>query len=487
MLFNSYGYLLFLLIAVPACLLVSGRARAWLMLGFSIAFYAMWRIDFALLVLFSGMVDYVASHRISATENSSRRRAWLVASLVINIGLLLFFKYTYFVLESASGIFGFFSTNANHAGSFEGLNIILPLGISFYTFQSISCTVDVYRKVIKPVKSPVVFLAYVMYWPQLIAGPILRVSEVAPQLVARHRPNFGDIAAGLERIFLGLFKKVVIADNLARFVDPLFAADPSALGPFDIWIAAILFGFQIYFDFSGYSDVAIGSARLAGVKFPENFNWPYVASSPKDFWRRWHISLSSWIRDYLYLPLTGRKFQTSSHGGLSTASDDASDSKRLNFALFTTWFIMGLWHGAGWNFALWGVMHAIWIYMFRSAWAVRALSGRVLVSSSITFAAAMLTWIPFRAESLDQSLTMLGTLANPFAYSLSNRFAGGMDYLVCALLIAGYFIFYQVSKSQFWRSDTVFGNAVRSAGLAVVVAVTFLYLRPVQQFIYFQF
>ena len=215
-----------------------------------------------------------------------------------------------------------------------------------------------YRGVVRPGRDFILFADYVIFFPQLVAGPILRAGEVIWQLDERPRFDIGDITAGVRRILLGLFMKSVLADNIARFVDRGFATPVESLGAIDVWTLAFLFVFQIYFDFAGYSHVAIGSARLMGIRFPDNFNFPYLARSPRDFWRRWHISLSSWIRDYVYLPLAGTRFHDESRGGLVVADAGTADAWSRFRALWLTWALMGLWHGANWAFVVWGLWHA---------------------------------------------------------------------------------------------------------------------------------
>ncbi len=234
---------------------------------------------------------------------------------------------------------------------------------------------------------------------------MLRASEVVPQLSRRPAFDLDDLAVGARRILVGLFLKVALADQVAPLVDVGFATPVALLSALDVWTLAFMFGFQIYFDFSAYSHIAIGSARLMGLRFPENFDFPYLAHSPKDFWRRWHISLSSWIRDYLYLPLAGARVGTSSTGGLASA---AADTRRTR-ALFLTWAVMGLWRGANWTFVLWGLYHAVWIYahrQLRPALSLVATRWRIPLGRAICLPIAMLGWIPFRAESVPDALAM---------------------------------------------------------------------------------
>ncbi|RMG32834.1 MAG: MBOAT family protein, partial [Methanobacteriota archaeon] len=305
MIFNSVSFLLFLAIIIPLYWVLPKSPRLWLIFLSSLVFYGFWRIEFIPLMLFSTLVDFTAAQAIHASTQLSRKRIYLAISILINLGLLFYFKYL-----------NFFVDNVIDALSVIGLQIekpimeiVLPLGISFYTFQTISYTVNVYRGFIKPEKNFVLYACYVTFFPQLIAGPILRAKEVIHQF--HNRPNFNlvDFGHGIRLVLYGLFLKVVLADNVAPLVDAGYSMPTSMLSALDVWTLAFLFGFQIYFDFSAYSHIAIGCARMMGIHFPDNFFYPYLAHSPKEFWRRWHISLSSWIRDYLYLPLAGIRVQ----------------------------------------------------------------------------------------------------------------------------------------------------------------------------------
>jgi D-alanyl-lipoteichoic acid acyltransferase DltB (MBOAT superfamily) len=487
-LFNSLGYLLFLAVSVLAAALLPGRKRMRAIGVLSLGFYAMWRWEFTLLISVSAFVDFLAALQIHRARSERRRLGWLVFSLTTNLGLLLFFKYTTFLWQNvatAAGFVGLELTTPNDVG----FSLLLPLGISFYTFVTISYTIDVYRRQFTPTGDFLLFLTYVMFWPHMIAGPILRAHELIPQLPTAPKIAASDVATGLTRIIVGLFKKVVLADMVGSFVDPVFAKDAALLTAFDVWVAAFLFGFQIYLDFGGYSDIAVGSARLVGVQFPENFRWPYLSRSPREFWNRWHISLSSWIRDYLYLPLTGASgtMKSGSSGGISVATE--GENQRRNGALFLTWFIMGLWHGAAWTFALWGLYHAALIYLYRRFRVLRALPERApIVAWGITLLTAMAGWIPFRAASMEQALIMLGKLVSPFAYTFSDRLVDGHSYLLVVLLLLGMLAAQAVSRAR--ESGRVPAFVERPAfalATGLMTAAILIYLRPVAQFIYFQF
>jgi len=488
LLFNSATYLLFMLLAAPLVGLGPGWLRRGVMLGGSLMFYAFWRVDFTLLVVFSAMIDFIASQRIHASTNAAVRRIWLSVSLCMNLGLLVFFKYTYFIVGSTQSIFYWLGVPFE----VDLPQIILPLGISFYTFQTISYTIDVYRGTQVPVKGFGLFLTYVTFWPQLVAGPVLRAHEVIPQLSMYKRPRTGDVVLGVEEILHGLFKKVVLADSISSVVDYGFSQQVSGLGTLDIWTLTFAFGMQIYFDFSGYSQIAIGSARCMGCRFPDNFNWPYLATSPRDFWKRWHISLSAWIRDYLYLPLQGARFRGGSTGGIEADGSTQASELRRTGTLFLTWFIMGLWHGASWSFALWGLWHAVMILIYRITKPITKelpLIIRVIGGWIWTVPLMMLGWAFFRAQSLDSALAMVAKafdLTDITRMSLREN-----QYLIVFIYFAGLLMLAAVLRLQRGRMLRGAGAYVRYAALAIANGVMsfsiIIMLRQLNQFIYFQF
>ena len=485
MLFNSISYLLFLTVVVGLYWLSPDRYRIWILLLASIAFYAFWRWEFVFLIAFSAWIDYFFSLRIYGASSPFRRKLFLLCSLSTNLGLLLYFKYTYFILENIS----FIGEHIGRDWRIDPGTIILPLGISFYTFLSISYTLDVYRKLFEPVRSFQLYLTYVVFWPHMIAGPILRAHELITQLVRRHPFSVEQASEGIRYILFGLFLKVVLADNLAPLVDAAFASSPSALGGVDVWTMAFAFGFQIYFDFAGYSMVAIGSARLLGVRFPENFNWPYLATSPREFWKRWHITLSSWIRDYLYLPLCGMRFRDVSEGGLEIREAHQGNAIRAGAALFVTWFIMGLWHGASWRFAFWGLWHAAFIVAYRAYVRARLpIPARIasLVGWGLTLAVTMLGWIPFRAKDLSTAVAYLGRVLDLRSYHQlafrENFYLVTFLALLSMILLRGAYGL----RTRFPESTTAYKFS-ETATISVVMFLVFIFLRPISQFIYFQF
>jgi D-alanyl-lipoteichoic acid acyltransferase DltB (MBOAT superfamily) len=443
-------------------------------------------------------------HPIDAGLNSGRlrrraknlryRKPWQTADLSCDkpdsqsrFSLLL--QIPYFFAENTTSLLQFLGLDVET----PTFSIILPLGISFYTFQTISYTVDVYRKFIRPERDFILYACYVTFYPQLVAGPILRAREVLPQLRNRAVFEISSFNVGLTRVLTGLFLKVVLADNLAGIVDAGFDQSVGTLSAIDIWTLGLLFGFQIYFDFSAYSHIALGCARMMGIHFPENFNFPYIATSPREFWRRWHISLSSWIRDYLYLPLTGEPVRDRSTGGLALAGDiEAPQRPKRNRdrALFESWAIMGLWHGANWTFVFWGLYHAALVYLHRKlALSFSRLPENLRVAGgfSLTLPLVMLGWIPFRAQNLSSALDMLAKVVDPRQY-----FWLGMretSYLYAAVILAGFLLAYLARQRivPYLEQHPVLFFVSRTTALTAMITLVFIYLRPINQFIYFQF
>lgn len=482
MIFNSLTYILFLFLFVLAYWRLKENSKLSLVLVSSIVFYGFWRVEFVVLLLFSVCLDYFVARKMVLVGQRTKRFL-LALSLSSNIGLLLFFKYLYFLHEN----FVFLAGLGGATIAPLSLNVILPLGISFYTFQTISYTVDVYRGHLVPEKNFLAFASFVTFFPQLIAGPVLRAGEVIPQLKRSDRFDADDIFYGVRRILYGLFLKVVVADNIAVLVDEGFLVPSEYLSAFDVWTLAFLFGFQIYFDFSAYSHIAIGSARLLGLKFPENFNFPYAATDPRDFWKRWHISLSSWIRDYLYLPLTGARVQQRSEGGLANAVNAKEGGSGR--ALFISWSIMGLWHGASWTFLIWGLYHACVIFLYRLVSKFSSVQVAKGPSMLVTLGVMMLGWIPFRATTVTQTLDMWGIVINPTMYFMPLGLREN-SYIIALILLAGFFV-------TWWFRSKIFSSASPTRSIfsfsgsilfyALLFALTIAFLRPATQFIYFQF
>ena len=396
MLFTQLEFLLFFaLVLVLTWLSRNTQWRHRLLLIASYYFYAYWDVRFCGLLLLSTITDYWVARGISVAATQQTKKRLLLLSLFVNLGLLAFFKYCNFFIDSAASLL-----EAAGLGS-SSLSIILPVGISFYTFQTLSYTIDVYRGVIKPVGRWLDFALYVSFFPQLVAGPIVRASEFLPQLQRSPKWSSRRFYAGAQQMLRGAIKKVILADRLAEMVDVVFAG-PDLYSGFTLMIAALAYAGQIYYDFSGYSDLAIGAAKMMGYRFPVNFRHPYLATSLSEFWRRWHMTLSRWLRDYLYISLGGSR----------------SGIVRTTFNLMLTMTLGGLWHGAAWTFVLWGILHGVALGFERSCQRLRSIgidqprssgssdqSSRStvvrVINTSFMLLVVMVGWILFRSESIE--------------------------------------------------------------------------------------
>jgi alginate O-acetyltransferase complex protein AlgI len=381
MLFTTFTFVGFLLAVLALFYVLPPRFRRYLLLAASLLFYMAWNAKFVVLILGLITVDYFAALWISRREGPRRRMALLI-SLAANIGMLGWFKYANFVRETWIHVF--------HPGAaVHPLDIILPLGISFHTFQSISYVIDVYRGEQVVVTSYIDYALFVAFFPQLVAGPIVRAREFFHDLWNWKAPTGGEWQRGVAMILTGFVKKLVFADQFALVADQYFR-DPMALpGMLPAWTGTIAFGLQIFFDFSGYTDIAIGIALLFGFHFPENFRRPYLSASITEFWRRWHMTLSRWLRDYIYIPLGGnRKGEFRTYGNL-----------------MATMLLGGLWHGASWNFVIWGGYHGALLAIERMVWGRKELTGvRRIPLSAITFLLVSIGWVFFRAKTLGAAL-----------------------------------------------------------------------------------
>ena len=402
MLFNSLEFLLFFPAVVALYFATPRRFRWVLLLAASYYFYASWKAEYLLLIMASTLIDYGSALRIEAARTLRQRKAWLAVSLTANLGLLIAFKYFNFFNESVRAVFDRFDI-------FYGVpafDVLLPVGISFYTFQTLSYSIDVYRGVQKAERHLGVFALYVSFFPQLVAGPIERSTRLLPQFFQHHGFSAERISSGLRLALWGFFKKVVIADRLAVYVNEVYGS-PDSYGWGTLLIATYFFAFQIYCDFSGYSDIAIGTARVLGYDLMQNFQRPYFSRSIQEFWGRWHISLSTWFRDYLYVPLGGNRVARG----------------RWYLNLFVVFVVSGLWHGAAWTFVVWGALHGAYLVAglaTRSArdrlWTAGAVGSmrakvRHLVAVLSTFHLVLLAWVFFRANSISDAWTVLSTIA----------------------------------------------------------------------------
>jgi alginate O-acetyltransferase complex protein AlgI len=392
-LFNSYEFLFGFL---PVVLigwwgLRPPALRLAFLTAASYFFYAWWDWRFLPLMIASTTVDYVAGRALVRLEDGPRRRAVLVAALTANLAMLGYFKYAGFFLDSLDGVGG-----ALGAGTpFPALHIVLPIGISFYTFNSMSYTIDIFRRQVEPARSFLHYAAFVSMFPHLIAGPIVRYSTIDTQLRRLTPALSWELAAsGMFFLSCGLVKKLLIADTLAPYVDRLFGGH-AGLGLVGGWTAAVSYALQLYFDFSGYSDMAVGLAFLLGFRFPQNFNSPYKAVNISDFWRRWHMSLSFWMRDYLFIPLGGSRY-----GSLQTLRN-----------LTITMFLGGLWHGAAWTFVVWGLVHGCFLVAHHLLRSAGLTPPWVVMNRAVTFACVAAAFVIFRAPDLHVAGDVLSAMA----------------------------------------------------------------------------
>lgn len=403
MLFNSLDFALFLPIVFILYWFVTKKnlkAQNILIVVASYVFYGWWDYRFLSLILFSTLVDYAIGRALSTQEDTSKRKALLWTSILVNLGFLGFFKYYNFFLDNFVSAFSFFGQEINA----NSLNIILPVGISFYTFQTLSYSIDVYKRKLEPTKDIFAFAAFVSFFPQLVAGPIERATNLLPQFYTKRNFDYTKAVDGLRQILWGLFKKVVIADNCAQYANIIFNNSENYSGS-TLVMGALFFTFQIYGDFSGYSDIAIGTSRLFGFNLKQNFAFPYFSRDIAEFWRRWHISLSTWFRDYLYIPLGG------SRGSLS--------KKVRN--VFIIFLVSGFWHGANWTFIIWGALNALYFLPIlltnnnRNHLDVVAKgsylpSVKEALQMLLTFGLTVFAWIFFRAVDLEHALSYIGSM-----------------------------------------------------------------------------
>lgn len=401
---------IFLFVFLPLLLFVynlscrfSINLRNWTLLFASFVFYAWGEMEYVCVIIVSIAANHFIACAIGRCSSTAKRKALLLLAVLFNIGSLAFWKYADFII-----------LNLNKLGSVFGLaplavlGIHLPLGISFFTFQAFSYVIDVYRGDCPPAKKFNTTALYILLFPQLIAGPIVRYTDVAQAMTSRTSTLDG-YSAGLTRFVIGLSKKLLLANPLGEFADYVFGLPGSELTCWITWIGAVSYAFQIYYDFSGYSDMAIGLGKLFGFNFPENFKSPYRAVSVRDFWRRWHITLSTWFRDYVYIPLGGNK-----HGTLRTA---------MNLTL--VFFLCGLWHGASWNFAVWGIYHGLFLSLERSSGGRAIERAPYVVQRAYTLIVVLIGWIFFRANDLPHALTLLNYM---FGFGANSQ-AGGEYYL----------------------------------------------------------
>lgn len=480
MVFNSIPFLVFAGIFFPVYFLLKGRPRLYWSLLASYFFYAWWDWRFIPLILFSTYFDYEFGKIIHHSEDPKKRKRMLILSMVMNLGFLGFFKYFNFFIDS----YVVMMQNFGLQPSVSSLNIILPVGISFYTFQSMSYTIDIYRREIPMEKDFIKFATFIALFPQLVAGPIVRAKDLLFQMGEDKKFSWTNLNSGLGRILWGFFKKVAIADSIAPFVDQCFQ-EPGRFGSMHLLIGVIFYAFQIYCDFSGYSDMAIGLARIMGYKFPENFKTPYFSKSFSEFWTRWHVSLSSWLRDYLYIPLGGNR-----GGKFNTYKNN-----------MLTMLLGGLWHGANWAFVFWGFLHGFYLIVQRIITPIwRKFVALIRMPKFIDNAIAMLVvfiltciaWVYFRAGSM-------GLKSFSIANEILGKIASGEDFnwnstfnkyqIIKGFLVIAILLLVEVTNVRVhWNSLQLQKPLVRVALFAGVLWLIALFgTFSSNAFIYFQF
>jgi alginate O-acetyltransferase complex protein AlgI len=480
MLFNSIPFFVFFPVVIGLYFALRGRWRLVMALLASYFFYAFDRPEHLVLLLISTGVDYVVGRRLGVAEREGTRRLLLIASLTTNLGILFVFKYLEFFVNSA---FAVFNIGSNYTA--PDLGLVLPVGISFYTFQTLSYTIDIYRRRLEPEPNFLRFALFVAFFPQLVAGPIERASHLLPQLREEHAFDYYHVTSGLKLMAWGFFKKLVIADRLADYVNFVYNDPASFAGNGWVFIiATYFFAFQIYCDFSGYSDIAIGAARIMGIDLRDNFRTPYFSASIREFWGRWHISLSTWFRDYVYIPLGGSR----------------GTVRRWYINAMIVFVVSGLWHGAAWTFVVWGAIHG-GLYVLNIAYSrfnslvdgTQRIHIPVWVGVLLTFHATCFAWVFFRANTFTDALFVLGQfrfLAPPSSLGLLDVGVGNLElalsFAVIGLLLTAELLQKVIDIPELLTRQPV---AVRMASYTLFVfGITLLgTFGAQQQFIYFRF
>ena len=478
MLFNSLQYVIFLPIVVMLYFLIPYKYRIYLLLAASYYFYMCWKVEYIFLILGSTLIDYYAGIQIEKSRTQRRKKRFLVLSILTNLGILFSFKYFNFINDSVRAVFDQFNIFYN----VPAFRVLLPVGISFYTFQSLSYSIDMYRGVKeKAERNLPLFALYVSFFPQLVAGPIERSTRLIPQLHQENKLSYENLVEGLKQILWGMFKKLVIADRLAIYVNAVFNNQPEHNGT-SLVVATLFFTFQVYCDFSAYSDIAIGSARMMGYDLMINFRRPFFSRSFAEFWKRWHISLITWFKDYLYIPLGGTRVP----------------KWRWYLNILLVWTISGLWHGAGWNFVLWGMasgmflIMAVWLKPLRvkfwqvTGWSQETILHRAL-QIGLTFFLFYFVQFFFRANSTIDTLQIIRKVFSDYG----PLFIG--DVTTFAFSWFGIFLLVAVEFYQEFYPDRI--RLINSEKIAVryltyatlIVLILAIGVFDGAQFIYFQF
>ncbi|MFL1896334.1 MBOAT family O-acyltransferase [Aquimarina sp. 2-A2] len=482
MLFNSIDFAIFLPIVFILYWFVTNKnltLQNFLIVAASYCFYGWWDWRFLSLILFSTLVDYFVGRKLRLEESQTKRKVLLWISILVNLGFLGFFKYYNFFLDNFITAFSFFGSEIKA----NSLNIILPVGISFYTFQTLSYTIDVYKRKLEPTKDFIAFSAFVSFFPQLVAGPIERATHLLPQFYKKRNFDYVKAVDGMRQILWGLFKKIVIADNCAEYANLIFNNSADYSGS-TLVLGALFFTFQIYGDFSGYSDIAIGTSRLFGFDLMRNFNFPYFSRDIAEFWRRWHISLSTWFRDYLYIPLGGSK------GGTWM-------KVRNTFIIF---IVSGFWHGANWTFIVWGALNAIYFLPLLLtnnnrnnleivAYGKSFPSFKELFYILLTFSMTVFSWIFFRANSIKHAVNYISEILSLSLFTIP-KFDGVRDALITILFVVIFVIIeWKGREGQYAIAHlgTKWKLPIRYAFYYTLIIAILWFGGREQQFIYFQF
>ncbi len=471
MIFSSIVFLLYFLPLFLVCYFITPKKhKNAVILIASILFYAWGAPKFIFVILFTTFLDFYLVQWMDKTPNNTKRKLILLLSVSVNLGLLFYFKYSNFFIENVNSALSVFGN-----GQIHWTKLILPIGISFYTFETITYVVDVYRRLHKPLTNFWNYQLYIILFPKLIAGPIIRYHELADQITDR-QDTIDDKLIGFYRFAFGLAKKVLIANQMGIVADEIFGENYQDLGTITAWVGSLAYTFQIYFDFSGYSDMAIGLGKMMGFKFPENFNNPYTSQSITEFWRRWHITLGSWMRNYLYIPLGGNQVSKT----------------RLYFNLWIVFLASGLWHGASWSFIFWGAFHGLFLVM------ERAFLGDVLEkigkipSILITFLIVNFAWVFFRVEKISDAFTYVKHM---FVFNVDSPINFSLEFKIY-LVIAIFFSFFTITnKTQIIQNAIYFYNYGNKKHLITFPVVCVLFLLSIcsitslgfNPFIYFRF
>lgn len=471
MLFNSLSFVVFLIIvlALYYSKLFNWTFKKRMLLFASYVFYGLWNPPLVILLWISTVVDWITGKKLSIVENKTQRKLWLLLSMAVNLGFLFFFKYGNFLLEN-------FTLLMNQIGIDyhpRPMDIILPMGISFYTFQTMSYTIDMYNRSCERAKTFLDFALYVTFFPQLVAGPIVRAQDLVTQFYEEKKATINQFIWGMFLLTIGLFQKIVLADTLLSNTADTIYGSGKVLNSLDAWTGTLAFSGQIFFDFAGYSTCAIGISLMLGITLIDNFKYPYAAIGFSDLWKRWHISLSSWLRDYLYIPLGGNK-----HG-----------ITRMYVALMLTMLLGGLWHGAAWTFVIWGALHGIYLVVERLLKNVihikiNAVNGILL--ALLTYTLVNFTWVFFRAREFSTAKNMITSML--FMNSDGEKILQNFNIIKVLTLISILFLCHWIMRNTSMKEVS---TKVKPWVLGVVWAVMFFLIVISQgsgeQFIYFQF